>query len=115
MIPARISKLSDICGSHCRVGEDSSLLVFDTSKQTGLKSHELIQCVHISKRPWADVHHNCVIQHSLRDGIRKEANQRLSDTPVKDCKDSPTKDCLMNANNSVIVGRKTNAIWREGA
>jgi hypothetical protein len=49
--PARISNLSDICGSHCRVAEDSSPLVLDTNKQTGLKSHELIQCVHISKRP----------------------------------------------------------------
>jgi len=32
--------------------------------------------------------------------------------PVTDCKDCPTKDRLMNANNSVIVGRKVNEIRR---
>jgi len=61
----------------------------------------------------------------LRDGIHEEANQWLSDTPVTDWKNCPTNGCLMNANNSVIVGRKIkaynsvvvgrkmNAIWRE--
>jgi hypothetical protein len=46
---------------------------------------------------------------------RKRKRTMVERHSVTDCKDCPTKDRLMNANNSVVAGRKMNAIRREWA